>query len=183
MEIIPNWHPIFVHFTVALIPTSALCYLVGFHISHRKIGKELLLVARWCLWLGAIAAIATLSAGFIAYYTVDHDSISHLAMTEHRNWAIITFIMIICLTLWSVRAYFKKQPIRMTFILSMLLTASLLMTTAWFGAEVVYRYGIGVKSLPQLNEQGHDHSRHPDKITSTKSSHTNDKDENTPHSH
>ena len=29
IEIIPNWHPIFVHFSVALLSISALLYLAG----------------------------------------------------------------------------------------------------------------------------------------------------------
>ena len=163
IEIIPNWHPVFVHFTVALIPISALCYLTGYLFKHRNTGKELLLVARWCLWFGAIAAIATATAGSIAYYTVAHDAPSHVAMTTHRNWAIATLIVILIVAAWSGWSYLKKQPVSLVFILAMMVTTTLLATTAWHGAEVVYRHGIGVKSLPKVTGEGHQHAHSNDK--------------------
>ena len=110
VEIIPTWHPIFVNFTVALICVSALCFLVGYLFKKRTLGNELLITARWCLWLGAIATIATLIAGFMAYYSVAHDAASHIAMTTHRNWAIITLIIILIVTIWSGWLYLKNKP-------------------------------------------------------------------------
>jgi hypothetical protein len=35
---------------------------------------------------------------------------------------------------------------------------TLLLITAWHGAELVFRYGLGVLSLPQAEEVGHHHS-------------------------
>lgn len=166
IEIIPNWHPVFVHFTVALIPISALCYLIGYFLYRRNIGKELLLVARWCLWFGATAAIATVIAGFIAYYSVAHDTPSHLAMIEHRNWAIATFIMIVFVAAWSLWNYFKRKLTTVTFVLAMAITFILVMITAWHGSEVVYRYGIGVQSLPKATGKGHQHSHGNEQKTS-----------------
>jgi hypothetical protein len=34
-----------------------------------------------------------------------------------------------------------------------------LMTTGWLGAEGVYRYGLGVISLPEQQENGHGHGK------------------------
>ena len=156
-EIIPNWHPIFVNFTVALISVSALCYLVGYFTARLKIGQELLITARWCLWLGALATIATVIAGFMAYYTVAHDTPSHLAMKDHRNWAMATLIIIICVAIWSGWLQFKKKKTPFLFVLGMLVALSLVMISAWHGAEVVFRYGLGVMSLPQVTGAGHQH--------------------------
>jgi len=178
IEIIPNWHPIFVHFTVALIVTSAILYLVGNFTATLKWGQELLITARWCLWLGAFAAIATIIAGLIAYYTVAHDTASHLAMTEHRNWAIATVIVILCVALWSWRLIYKHKSTPILFIIAMIAVAGLVMVTAWHGAEVVYRYGIGVQSLPQVSGTGHahDHAKPEPKDEKTQKSitHTHD---------
>ena len=42
----------------------------------------------------------------------------------------------------------------------MAVAGSVLVSTAWHGGEVVYRYGIGVMSLPNVEEgaDGHNHS-------------------------
>ena len=84
IEVIPNWHPIFVHFTIGLLLVSTLLYVVGFTLKC----ENLLIAARLNLWLGSLITIATVLAGLNAYNTVAHDSASHLAMTDHRNWAI-----------------------------------------------------------------------------------------------
>ena len=162
IEIIPNWHPIFVHFTVALVSVSALCYLIGYFTMKYAFGQELLAVGRWCLWLGALAAIATVIAGFVAYYSVAHDTPSHQVMTIHRNWAIASFIIILAVFSWSVWIFYRKKVIPIIFVLSMLLLFSLLSITAWYGAELVYRYGLGVMSLPKLNQSGQSH-KHDEK--------------------
>lgn len=67
-EIIPNYHPILVHFTIALTSTSfgtmILSYLFAFKPS---IQKECQIVSRWCIWLAAIVSVFTVIAGFHAY--------------------------------------------------------------------------------------------------------------------
>ena len=175
IEIIPNWHPIFVHFTVALITISALCYFIGFVSMKYSFGREFLIVGRWCLWFGAIAAIATVIAGFMAYYSVAHDAPSHEAMTVHRNWAIATFIIILIVAFWSAWLYYKNKAISFTFVLSMVIAFSLVSITAWHGAELVYRYGLGVMSLPkkEYSNQLNDHGN------KQKDNHTHDQ----PHAH
>lgn len=44
------------------------------------------------------------------------------------------------------------------FLWMIIFTAILVTITTWFGAEVVYRYGIGVQSLPKSTGVGHQHS-------------------------
>ena len=158
IDIIPNWHPIFVHYTVALISISALCYFIGFFAKQYSFGKELLIVGRWCIWIGALATIATVIAGFIAYYSVAHDTPSHEAMTIHRNWAIATFVVILMATAWSAWMHIKSRTASFVFVLFMIIAFSLVSVTAWHGAELVYRYGIGVRSLPNSTGKGHQHS-------------------------
>lgn len=158
IEIIPNWHPLFVHFTVALITMSGVFYVLAKLMARRSFGDELLAAGRWCLWSGAIVTVATLVAGFFAYYSVAHDTPSHLAMTTHRNWALVTAFGILSCFVWSIVQYRKKMQPTIPFILAMLIVLALLASTAWRGGELVYRYGIGVMSLPQSSGPGHQHS-------------------------
>lgn len=163
IEIIPNWHPVLVHFTVALITIAVVFYWLSFIISSiffkSPLAQELEIVSRWCLWLGAIITIGTVTAGFYAYFTVNHDTPSHLAMIIHRNWALATATTIFLLALWSMVRYFHHQEINITFLIVLLIMQGLLLTTAWHGAELVYRHGLGVLSLPQTENEspGHEH--------------------------
>jgi len=158
IDIIPNWHPIFVHFTVALITISGVFFVVAELFSGSKFGDELLATARWTLWAGGSFTIATVAAGFIAYYSVVHDTPSHLAMTAHRNWALATFAGILLCVGWSLVRYRNKLKPTLSFIFAMLVILILLALTAWRGGELVYRHGLGVMSMPQADKVGHQHN-------------------------
>lgn len=162
IEIIPNWHPLFVHFTVALFSTAVVFYWLSFIVARityfkPSLAQEFETVARWCLWFVALITIGTISAGLYAYYTVGHDEASHMAMTDHRNWAIPTAIAIILTAIWSAYRYFKQKKFNLIFLFILLIVQGMLLSTAWRGAELVFRYGLGVMSLPQVEEVGHNH--------------------------
>jgi uncharacterized membrane protein len=164
IEIIPNWHPIFVHFTIALCSTAVGFYLLAYlfnqvRIIPKVLSTELEIVARWCLWAAALVSIITVLAGLYAFNTVRHDAISHAAMTNHRNWALPTACAILLVAMWSGWRHYKHTALNLTFILALLIAQSLLLSTAWRGAELVFRYGLGVMSLPQA-EEGEGHHYH-----------------------
>lgn len=161
IEIIPNWHPIFVHFTVALFSATVFFYALSYFLSKcgllLKVASDFEIVGKWCLWVVGFMVIGTVLAGFNAYNTVNHDAPSHIAMTDHRNWAIPTAIAIVLLTIWSFWRSYKHKAITITFILALLVTQGLLLSTAWRGAELVFRYGLGVMSMPKSEGEGHHH--------------------------
>ncbi len=143
LKIIPNLHPIFVHFTVALLSIAIGLFLIAWIIGNKPIRKQLLTVANWNLLLGAGFTIITIAAGWFAYNTVAHDSASHIVMNIHRNLAMITIVIILPMAFWS-----WKHPQKIINPILLVALLSLLMTTAWYGGELVYRHGIGVMSLP-----------------------------------
>lgn len=161
IEIIPNWHPILVHFTVALFTVSVAFYVISYILKQLKSPPastvlEFETVARWCLWVAAVITIGTALAGLYAFNTVKHDEISHIVMATHRNWALATASGIWLLAIWSGWCYYKRTALTLIFILCLLVVQGLLLTTAWYGGELVYRHGLGVMSLPQ-NEMDHHH--------------------------
>ena len=154
IEIIPNWHPIFVHFSVALLSVSFVLFLLG---RLANCGQATL-VAKWNLWIGAGLSVMTVAAGFYAYNTVAHDTPSHVAMTEHKNIALLTIALLIPLVIWSVLIHRQNKATGYGFIGLFFLVSASLMATAWHGEELVYRYGLGVMSLPKTDS--HDHGGH-----------------------
>lgn len=158
ITIIPNLHPMLVHFTLALTITAFGTMLLAWLFkSVHWIHHEGLIVSRWCLWLAALAAIATVGAGFHAFYTVNHDAISHTVMKTHRNWALVSLAVLLLLAVYSLRRFMRKQDNTRGIFLGLFIAVVLVVTTGWYGAELVYRYGVGVISLPAAHERGHDH--------------------------
>lgn len=168
VEILPNWHPIFVHFTIALLSVSAILFVTARLFAEKNWAITLEKTAYINLLIGTVITVGTVIAGFYAYNTVSHDNPSHLAMISHRNWALATSSLFILLTLWAVRSFrHSKRP--STLFLAIILTASVALSiTGYKGGELVYRHGLGVLSLPNMEEHnhsekdGHDHHDHDD---------------------
>ena len=79
-------------------------------------------------------------------------------MTEHRNWAIATITLFVAMAIWSVVWIRQRKALNVIFIVAMVISGGVLASTAWHGGEVVYRYGLGVMSLPKAEGDGHNHS-------------------------
>lgn len=162
IEIIPNWHPIFVHFTVGVFSVAFVLYIFAYLFNHLKlipahIVTEFEITGRWCLWIAGIMTIFTVMAGLYAYNTVRHDEPSHLAMINHRNWALPTAGLIVLFAIWSAWRHYKNKTLSFAFIISLFIVEILLICTAWRGGELVYRHGLGVMSLPKAEGGGHNH--------------------------
>ena len=151
----PNIHPILVHFTYALMTTAALCVLIDSFAPAKPWRERLAHAVDWMITFGAIAVVATIAAGFEAYYTVAHDGPSHEAMTTHRNWALPTALVLLILSGWR----WKKRQERPSALFAVLFAAATisLSVTAWWGGRLVYGHGLGVSSLPEVTGEGHNH--------------------------
>lgn len=181
IEILPNFHPILVHFTIALFSLATVLLFILTLAGRRlpeKLRQQWEAVAYWNLWLGATATIFTVLAGFYAFNTVDHDAPSHAAMSDHRNWAIGFLILALVLAGWSLIRTRAGRPLGAAFIVVLLAGQSVLVSTGWHGGELVYRHGLGVLSLPAV-ETGHVHDEgeehgHSDTNAPDKHSHDHD---------
>lgn len=154
IQIIPNWHPVFVHFSVALLATSALFYLAAF-LPGRWDGV-FLSVARVNLFTGFAITIATVIAGFLAYNSVLHDDPSHVAMTDHRNWALAATAVWAASAAWEAWRAWQGADRSFLVLIVLLIGTALLGVTGFKGGELVFRHGLGVQSLPNA-----DHHQHP----------------------
>jgi uncharacterized membrane protein/ketosteroid isomerase-like protein len=160
IEIIPNWHPLLVHFTIGLLGASTLLFLGRLLMKPGTRTNHVETAALWMLWLGAAFTILTLAAGFYAFATVGHDAPSHEAMKEHRNLALATATAFFALAGLSFFRLRMGKPLPGFFPWAMAAAAVLLGFTAWHGAELVYRHGLGVLALPKV--EGEEHHPHAD---------------------
>lgn len=162
IEIIPNWHPVFVHFTVALLIIAAAIHLLSHFLPKGELANQLTIVARWNLWFGVGFTLLTVAAGWYAFNTVAHDAPSHIAMSEHRNWAMVTFALLLGISGWEYYLSRHGRGKGWLFTTLLVIAAGLLLSTAWHGGELVYRYGLGVMSLPKAEGPGHTHEHGED---------------------
>ncbi len=156
IEIIPNWHPIWVHFAVALLATSTVASIISLANKPSEGGvRSALVVARWTLWIGVVAAMGALLTGYWASTSVAHDDLGHANMMDHRNWALVTAPLFLVAALLELTKRAKNRLSGFS-LLFLLLGSISLVKTGLEGAENVYEHGLGVQRLPNISE--HEHS-------------------------
>ena len=150
LEYIPNWHPLFVHFTMALLSLSVLFFILQLPLAATEIGDNFLVFARYSLTLGVAFTVLTVIAGINAYNSVGHDTHSLLALNNHRFWAIVSATIFLSSWLWSLVNVKGKDKAGPILILMLIAGAGCLFVTGYKGSLLVFDYGLGVKSVSQV---------------------------------
>lgn len=155
LETIPNWHPALVHYPIAFATATVVFIAIGLAYKNRSWAMQCLMTGRWMLWSAALFGLIAAAFGWFAYNSIEHDAVSHAAMILHRNWALGTVTALLSLTVWDVLHGRSGKKPSSGFWIFLVAVWLLVMSTAWHGAELVYRHGLGVMALPDVHiEQG-----------------------------
>jgi uncharacterized membrane protein/ketosteroid isomerase-like protein len=157
IEIIPNWHPILVHFTFALLAIATLLFVVRAVTGRDRAPAGLETAANWNLWLGAAVTALTVAAGLNAAGTVAHDDAAHAAMENHKYWGVGTAALFMLLAVWNGWRVRVGRGVGIAFVAVMIVAAVGLVGTGLRGADLVFRHGLGVMALPAQAGAEHSH--------------------------
>ncbi len=157
IEIVPNWHPLWVHFPIALLTVAVLLFWLGRFWPEVARARTLITVARWNLGLGVLFLVPTLITGYLAYNSVAHDSAGHEAMERHlvAAWIASGLFVVAAVLAWRERQ--QKRTVGMPLLAVLLAGLVAIGVTGYLGAENVYRHGIGVERLPNPDDHHHGH--------------------------
>jgi len=165
----PEWHPIAVHFPLALTVTAAFL-LSAAHIGrlarHRP---ALATVGTWNLCLGAIGAVVALGTGLAAMVSIHLDPTARAAVALHIKWAMFTAMALVLLAIWRGAGNAPDAKPSRFFLIALWAVTSALIFTGYRGGQNVYRYGVAVQSgasdrqhtAPPRQEGATDHEREP----------------------
>lgn len=155
-EIVPDWHPLAVHFAIALLLVVAALFFAGTVGGPlRAAGPALTAAARLNLGLGLAAALVTLATGWQAYNSVAHDDAGHANMTRHMHWALgaCAAFLAAAAAAWLDRR--RTAGAGAALLVFLAVGSGALAVTGWLGGENVYRYGLGVMRLPNTTDHRH----------------------------
>jgi uncharacterized membrane protein len=159
VEIVPNWHPIWVHFTIGLLTIGTLFYALAFAGKATTWAQQALTAARWNLIAGTLFAVAALVSGWLAANSVPHDNAGHANLLTHINWALIAAAIFITAVVWLGMQWRNSDKKASVPVLLLLLGGSAALTVTGFkGGANVFEHGLGVQRLPDIGR--HDHAAH-----------------------
>lgn len=135
-----NFHPLLVHFPVALIPAAVVLYGLAV-AAHREAWAW---TGLWMLAMGTLGAIAAAASGMwaapgvmIAVSVRDH------LLYPHRNLMLTVTALSVALTLWAIVARPLPERGRYAFLVLLLVAVALIAKGADYGGRMVYDYNAG----------------------------------------
>lgn len=160
MELLPEWapnfHPMVVHFPLALLSIAFLFDLLTFFLPQR--------LKRWArnstmslYAVGALTAVGVYFTGEAAADSVFMPANAQSVLNSHADWALLTvwfyglYIVLRFLAVWLVNKLHRTKVQVVFFILSMV-GLFLLYQTGDHGAQMVYQYGVGVQTSEEEEE-------------------------------
>jgi uncharacterized membrane protein len=139
---VQNVHPLFVHFPLGLLITAVACELL-FALTHRPLADTL---ARWLLYLGALAAGAAALTGWLGAQSVAPVARAAGGLTDHRTYGFVALgtAAVLAFWRWGTARAGGPRP-RWLFVAGMLGLAVILVTAGLEGGALVYEHGVGTK--------------------------------------
>jgi uncharacterized membrane protein len=139
-----EWHPMAVHFPLALTVTGALALSAARLSPPERYGATLAVVGTWNLCLGAAGALLALGTGLAAVASLELAPPARAAVGLHVKWAIFTTAALALIAVWRGAGVDPKSRPSGVFLLLLWAVTAALIVTAYRGGQNVYRYGVGV---------------------------------------
>lgn len=152
-----NLHPLFVHFPIALLFLFFLFDVVGSLFDKADWRRA----AGWFLYSGAIFSGFTIAMGLIAAESVAHGGDVHEIMERHEQLGISVFLLASVLAIWRWLAKGEIRGAANTLhLIFATILIGLLIFTADLGGLMVYKYGVAVEPVAEINKEAaalHEH--------------------------
>ena len=150
-----NIHPLLVHFPIAFLSAFFVVDLVG-TLARKPHWRS---VASWFLYFGTVAAVFTVTAGFIAAATVPHGHNVHAIMTYHKYFGVTVLSLALLLSVWRAKSGGVMGFGANTFFLMLSALLCVFMALgADLGGLMVYKYGVAVEAVKIPDSEAHVHA-------------------------
>jgi uncharacterized membrane protein len=139
-----HWHPMMVHFPLALTLAAMLCFACSRSPRLRSLQGSLATAGSWNLMLGGVAVLMTLVTGLVAVMHLKLGDGAQYSVSRHVIWAISSSQLIALLALWRGLATALAAPPGWLFLALLFVACGGMIVTGYYGGENVYHYALGV---------------------------------------
>jgi uncharacterized membrane protein len=140
-----RWHPMVVHFPLALILTAAALLLAARLLRRPEMAAVMASAGTWNLCLGAVAAVIGLGTGLAAVLDLDVSAAARESISAHAKWAIFTTVALVLLAVWRGAGTEHRSRPSWLFVIVLSAATCALIMTGYRGGQNVYRFGVGVE--------------------------------------
>jgi uncharacterized membrane protein len=147
MSPMPGWHPLVVHFPLALVLIAAPLLLAARLLRSDAIASTAAIVGTWNLCLGAVAAVFALGTGLAGVLDLDVSAAARQAISVHLKWAMFSTLALVLLAIWRGAGTRQGSRPSWVFIVVLFAAAAALVVTGYRGGQNVYEFGVGVKRI------------------------------------
>jgi uncharacterized membrane protein len=142
IDIINHAHPILNHFPIALLVVSWVLDQAPRWVPKVRASAWVTLV------LGTVAALPTVVSGIIAGFPYEGSS-ANAAIETHERLGLATLLIFGSLTLWRWRSRRRGNEVGATWQYTVLglVGVGVLLLTGYYGGNLVYELGVGVKGM------------------------------------
>jgi uncharacterized membrane protein len=138
-------HPMLIPFPLALWTTSFVVDILFYFTRH----STLLVIAKFMIAAGCLAALAAATAGFIDWLAIKNGEVKKVANWHARLNVIALIVFAISFFLRLGRySEFVGRRLTIPFLLS-LVGVILIAISGWLGGEMVFKYGVGQAREPE----------------------------------
>ena len=143
----PSWHPLVVHFPIALIVAAAALLLAARLLRSETLASTAAIVGTWNLCLGAVAAVLALGSGLGAVLDLDVSAAAREAISQHMKWAMFTTLLLVLSAVWRGAGAAPGSRPSWVFLVVLFAATAALGVTGYRGGKNVYDYGVGVRKI------------------------------------
>jgi uncharacterized membrane protein len=131
-----------VHFPIAILALALLFDLAGLLTKIHSLERA----GWWSQVAGTVALLAAVISGLLAEKGVLVSELAHSTLETHQQFALLATAICCILLLWRIahRTRLPARP-RALFLSLMALTVIVIWAGSYFGGELVYKYGVGVR--------------------------------------
>jgi uncharacterized membrane protein len=152
---LPGWHPLVVHFPLALILVATPLLLAARLLRNETLASTAAIVGTWNLCLGALAALFALATGLAGVLDLDVGAATRQAISLHMKWAMFSTLALVLLAVWRGAGTAAGSRPSWVFMIVLLAATAALSVTGYRGAKNVYEFGVGVKRIAVRFEATH----------------------------
>ena len=132
-----EWHPLFIHFPIALFSSAVLFDFIS--ILFNK--TELLIVSWWVMLLGFVSCVFAIITGFIDDNLIGHFNDISPVWQNHGWVQIISILGFLSLFIWRLKTpnLFNSRKLMLLYMTAGLINVGILFYGSHLGAELAGR--------------------------------------------